>query len=136
MSFRHLFMGTLAICGSFAVAGFAAPTQDAMRAASAVQINAKYSSSLCLTKDADGNIISFHVNGVSPEDAGILLTRDISPLSTEYVIITGINKEGGASVYMLPTGVATAHVVESISQDLVNSGAISIQISKQQNGKA
>jgi hypothetical protein len=133
MSLKNLFIGTIAFCSSASI--FAGPTPDAMRAASAVQINSKYSSSVSLTKDQNGNIISFHVNGVSPEDAGILLAKDNSPLSTEFTVISGITKEGGISAYMLPSSVATAHVIESISKDLVNAGAVTIQITKQMNGK-
>ena len=133
MSLKNLFIGTLALCSS--VSGFASPTPDAMRAASAVQINSRYSSSISLTKDQNGNIISFHVNGVSPEDAGILLAKDNSPLSTEFTIISGVTREGGVSAYMLPSNVATAHVIESISRDLVNAGAVTIQITKQLTGK-
>lgn len=133
MSLKKLFIGTIAVFS--AVSGFASPTPDAMRAASAVQINTKYSSSVSLTRDQNGNIVSFHVNGVTPEDAGILLTKDPSPLTTEFTIVSGVTREGGVSAYMLPSNVATAHVIESISRDLVNYGAVSIQITKQLNGK-
>lgn len=134
MSLKNvLFIGTIMISSS--VFGFASQTPDAMRAAGAVQTNTKYSSSLSLTKDNNGNIISFHVNGIGAQDAGILLTKDTAPLSAEYTIITGVTKEGGVSSYMLPSSIATGHVVESISRDLVNAGAINIQISKQLNGR-
>lgn len=124
---------TVAIIGS--VAGFATPTPDSMRAALAVQLNSRLASSVTLTKDANSNIISFHVNGVSPSDAEILLTRDPSPLSTEFTTIVGVTKEGATCSYMLPTQVATANVVEQISKDLVNAGATNIQISKQLTGR-
>lgn len=127
--------GTLAIALCSTAAVFAAPTPDAMRAASAVQMNSKLASSVTLTKDADANIISFHVNGVSPADAEILLKKDPSPLSTEFTIISGVSKEGATSYYMLPSNVATAYVVEKISQDLVNAGATNLQITKHLTGK-
>lgn len=133
MLIRNLVIGALAICGS--ATAFAAPTADAMRAASAVQTNVKYSFSISLTRDADGNIVSFHVNGVNPDDASILLKREPSPLSSEYTIVTGINREGGTATFMLPSNIATAHVISSISQDLVNAGAVNIQITRQQSGK-
>jgi hypothetical protein len=135
MAMQNFLIGAIAL-GGYAVTGFASPSPDAMRAASAVQINTKYSSSVSLTRDPDGNIVSFHANGVSPTDAGILLTKDSSPLSTEFTIISGTTKEGGISTYMLPSNVATARVIESISQDLVNYGAISVQITKQISGRS
>ena len=133
MSLKYLLIAAVAVCSS--ATGFANQTPDAMRAAQAVQINTKYSSTIAMTKDANGNIVSFHVNGVGPSDAGILLTKEAAPLSTEYTVVSGINKEGGISAYMLPTNIATAHVVESISRDLVNAGALNIQISKQFSGR-
>jgi hypothetical protein len=132
---RALLIGTF-VCGSIAGFAEASPTPDAMRAAAAVQINTKYFSSITLTKDPEGNIISFHVNGVSPGDAKILLTKDSTPLSTEFTIVSGVTKEGGISIYMIPSSIATPLIVESISQDLVNAGAVSIQIQKQQTGRA
>ncbi len=125
----------IAIAVFASVSGFAAPTPDAMRAASAVQTNTKYSSCISLTRDASGNIVSFHVNGVCPEDVGTLLKKDTTPLTGEFTIISGINKDGAVSSYMLPSSIATAQVVESISRDLVNAGSVNIQITKQTNGK-
>lgn len=135
MSIKKLLVGTLAVAICSSVASFASITPDAMRGASAVQLNTKLAQSVTVTKDANDNIISFHVNGVSPSDTGILLTKDPSPLSTEFTIISGINKEGGISSYMLPTNIATPQIVEQISKDLVNAGAISISIVKQLTGK-
>ena len=123
----------LAICSS--VAGFATPTPDSMRAAAAVQQNAKLASSISVTRDANGNIISFHVNGVNPKDVDILLEKDSLPLSSEFTVINGSTKEGGSCCYMLPSNVATANVVESISKDLVNAGSVTLKITKQQTGK-
>lgn len=123
----------IAICSTNAV--FSTPTPEAMRAASAVQQNSKLASSVNLTRDADANIISFHVNGVDPADAEILIKQDAAPLSSEYTVITGKNKDGSSCCFMLPTPVATASVVESISKDLVNSGSTNIDISKQKTGK-
>lgn len=123
----------LATCG--ASAAFCASTQDAMRAASAVQQNSKLASSINLTKDADANIISFHVNGIPPEDVDILLKQEPSPLSSQYTVITGRNNDGSSCCFMLPTTVATAAVVESISSDLVNSGSTNIEITKQKTGR-
>ena len=133
MSLRNVFIGSLTLLSC--AAGFASPTSDAMRSAAAVQTNTKYSSILSLTKDADLNIISFHVNGVNPTDAEILLTKDPSPLSTEFTVVSGVTKEGWTSFYMLPTNIATPHIIESISRDLVNAGAISVQIAKQLTGR-
>ena len=113
---------------------YASSSPDSMRAATAVEKNTKYATCLTLTKDLNGNIISFHVNGVAPDDARILINKDAAPLTTEYTIIEGQTKEGGISTYMLPSNIATARVIESISQDLVNAGAVSIQITKQING--
>ena len=135
MSIKKLITCSLTIAMFSSVAGFATPTPDAMRAASAVQLNSKLASSVSLTRDANANIISFHVNGVSPSDAEILLKKEPTPLSTEYTIISGVTKEGATCCYMLPSNVATAQVVESISKDLVNAGAISLQITKQLTGK-
>lgn len=135
MSVKKILRGSLVIAIFSSVAGFASPNPEAMRAASAVQNNTKLASSITLTKDSDLNIIGFHVNGVSPTDADILLKKDPAPLSTEFTIILGENREGGSSTYMLPTNVATAHVVESISKDLVNAGAITLQITKQNTGR-
>lgn len=123
----------LATCG--ASAAFSASTQDAMRAASAVQQNSKLATSLNLTKDADANIISFHVNGIVPEDVEILLRQDPSPLSSQYTVITGRNNDGSSCCFMLPSNVATAAVVESISSDLVNAGSTNIEITKQKTGR-
>ena len=131
---KYMLIGALALCSS--ATSFASPSPDAMRAAQAVAVNTRYSSTISLTRDAAGNIVSFHVNGVNPADAGILLTKDAQPLSQEYTIVSGVTKEGGISAYMLPTSVATAHVVESISRDLVNAGAVNIQISRQLNGRS
>lgn len=133
MSLKKLCLGAIVFCSFVSVSGFAV---DAMRAATAVQTNTKYSPCLTLTRDQDRNIIGFHVNGINPEDAGILLTNDSAPLSTEFTIISGITPEGGLSAYMLPSNAATAHVVESLSRDLVNAGAVNIQIIRQSNGKA
>lgn len=135
MSFKNVLVGSLALAICTFASGSATPTSDAMRAAAAVQTGAKYSSCVTLTKDADGNIISFHVNGICPEDVGILLKKDNSPLTSEYTIVQGTTKEGTISTYMFPTNIATAQVVEAISKDLVNAGSISIQITKQANGK-
>lgn len=123
----------LATCS--ATAAFSTSTPDAMRAASAVQINSQLANSLNLTKDANDNIISFHVNGINPDDASTLLTQSSSPLSSEYTVITGKNRDGSSCCFMLPSPVATASVVESISRDLVNAGSTNIDISKQRTGK-
>lgn len=133
MSIKIFLLGSAALAICTSISGFATP--DAMRAATAVDLNTKWASSVNLTKDADANIISYHVNGVSPADAEILLKKDPAPLSTEFTIISGVNKEGTACTYMLPSNVATAFVVETISRDLVNSGATNLQISKQLTGK-
>ncbi len=133
MSLKNFLFGSLAMFST--AAGFASSTPDAMRAASAVQLNTKYASSITLSQDANANIISFHVNGVGAGDANILLTKNPSPLTTEYTIITGEAKEGGLTTYMLPSNIATAQVIESISKDLVNSGAINVQITKQLTGR-
>lgn len=130
MKFNKILIATLTVCSSVA---FAAPTNDAMRAAADAQVNAKYSSCLSLTKDEYDNVIGVHVNGLKPEDVNIFLTKSTNPLSTEFVTVTGLTKEGGASSYMLPANIATAQVIESISRDLVNSGVVSIQITKQKN---
>lgn len=135
MSIKNILAGSLAIALCSTVAGFATSTPDAMRAASAIQLNSKLASSVILTKDPNSNIISFHVNGVSPTDAEILLKRDPSALSTEFTIISGETKEGSTCCYMLPTDVATAHVVENISKDLVNAGATNLKITKQSTGR-
>lgn len=127
---------TLAIAlAAISATAFSTSTPDAMRAASAVQQNSQLSSSLNVTKDADSNVISFHVNGVKATDAQILLKQEPTPLSSEYTVITGKNRDGSSCCFMLPTSVATAGVVESISKDLVNSGSTSIDISKQKTGK-
>lgn len=123
----------LATCSTTAV--YSTPTPDAMRAASAVQQNNRLASSLNITKDADANIISFHVNGVKTDDAEILLKQDPAPLSSEFTIITGKNTDGSSCCFMLPSHVATASVVESISKDLVNAGSTNIDITKQKTGK-
>lgn len=133
MSLKKLCVGTLVIAVCTSVSGFATP--DAMRAANATQINSKLASSVTLTKDSDANIVSFHVNGVSPSDADILIRKDPSPLSTEFTIITGTTPEGCCSCYMLPTSIATAQVVEAVSKDLVNAGSTNLQITKQLTGK-
>lgn len=135
MSSKKFLAGSLAVAMLSTVTMFASPTQESMRAAASVQQNARIASSVHLTKDADSNIISFHVNGVQPSDAEILIRKDSAPLSTEFTIIKGVNEEGGTSYFMLPTTVATSLVVETISKDLVNAGSTSIQISKQTNGK-
>lgn len=132
---KKLFILVIAFATCNATAAFSTPTPDAMRAASAVQQNSQLSSSLNLTRDADDNIISFHVNGVNAEDAEILLNQDSSPLSSEYTVITGKNRDGGSCSFMLPSQVATALVVESISKDLVNAGSTNIDITKQKTGK-
>jgi hypothetical protein len=116
-------------------AGFANSTPESLRGASAIANNTKLASSISMTKDADENVISFHVNGINPSDAEILLTQRDAPLSTEFTLISGETSDGTCSCYMLPTNVATSHVVESISQNLVNSGAVSLQITKQTKGK-
>lgn len=135
MSITKKLTGTLAIALFSSVAAFATPTPDAMRGAAAIQLNAQLASSVSLTKDANANIISFHVNGVNPTDAEILIKKDATPLSTEFTVINGITKEGGTCCYMLPSNVATAQVVEAISKELVNAGATSLQITKQLTGK-
>jgi len=132
---KTIFTTTLAVALFNSVALFSTPTPDAMRAASAVQQNSQLASSINITKDADTNVISFHVNGVNPTDAEILLKQDSTPLSSEFTVVTGKNKDGGSCCYMLPTNVATAAVIESISKELVNSGSISINITKQKTGK-
>jgi len=123
------------VISSFATGFASSNSPDSMRAATAVQINTKYASCVSLSRDADGNIVSFHVNGVAPTDAGILLTKASAPLSTEYTIVSGVTKEGGISSFMLPSNVATARVIEAMSQDLVNAGAVSIQINRVLTGK-
>ena len=70
MKINKFLIVALTVCSSVA---FAAPTNDAMRAASDVHTNAKYSSCLSVTKDENGNLIGFHVNGVKPEDVAIFL---------------------------------------------------------------
>jgi hypothetical protein len=137
MSIKKLLLGSL----MFAVAGSAtcfatAASPDAMRGADAIAHNTKLASSISLTKDASSNIISFHVNGVNPSDAEILLMRTPSLLSTEFTLINGTTKEGTSTSYMLPTNVATSLIIEQISKDLVNAGAISIAITKQKTGEA
>ena len=136
MSIKKILAGSLALAICTSAAGFSAPTPDAMRGSTATQINSRLASSVSLTKDANANIISFHVNGVSPSDAQTLLAKSSSPLSSEFTVITGENREGASSTYMLPTDVATAQVVEGISRELVNGGAISLQITKQTTGKS
>lgn len=134
MLIRNLLIGAITLCAG--VSGLsAAHSADSMRGATAVQINTKYSSTVAMAKDHAGNIISFHVNGISPTDAGILLTHANSPLSTEFTVVSGVSKEGGIMAYMLPTNIATAHVIENISKDLVNAGSISVHITKQLTGK-
>lgn len=135
MKFKIL-IATLAI-GMISNVSFAEQASpDAMRGASAVQNNTKLASSITLTRDPSSNIISFHVNGINPSDAEILLMKTPNALSTEYTVIDGQTREGTSCCYMLPSNVATSHVVEGISKDLVNAGAISIQITKQSSGKA
>ena len=133
MSIKFFLTGSLILAASSTVSLFATP--EAMIAAAAIQTNARLASSVSLTKDADANIISFHVNGVLPSDAEILLKKDPSPLSTEFTVICGTDKKGTACSYMLPSHIATAYVIETISRDLVNSGATTLQISKQLTGK-
>jgi len=113
-----------------------AASPDSMRGASAIQQNTKLASSISLTRDGSSNIVGFHVNGVSPSDAEILLMKSPSPLSTEFTLINGTTKEGTSCCYMLPTNVATSIIVEQISKDLVNAGAISVQITKQKTGQS
>jgi hypothetical protein len=137
MTIKKFVAGLLVVAISGNVIGFAAQaTPDAMRGAAAIQHNTKLASSISLTKDASSNIISFHVNGINPADAEILLMKGTSPLSTEYTVIEGQTKEGTSCCYMLPTHVATSLVIEGISKDLVNAGSVSIQITKQSSGKA
>ena len=134
MTIKNFLLGALVMGSS--IAGYATSNNaDAMRAASAVQINTKYANCVTLTRDIDGNIVSFHVNGVTPTDAGILLMKAASPLSTEFTIVSGVTREGGISSFMLPSNIATARVVEAMSQDLVNAGAVSIQINRVLTGK-
>lgn len=133
MLMKKYFKGLLALVILNSATVLATP--DSMRAASSTQLNTKLASSITLTKDADANIIGYHVNGVSPSDAEILLKKDPSPLSTEYTTILGVTSEGSTCCYMLPTHVATANIVEGISKDLVNAGSTNIQISKQLTGK-
>lgn len=123
----------IATCSSSAV--YSTPTPDAMRAATAVQQNSQLASSVSLTRDSNANVISFHVNGVNAADAEILLKQDPNPLSSEYTVITGKNRDGSSCCFMLPSQVATAGVVESISKDLVNAGSTNIDITKQKTGK-
>lgn len=125
----------IAIATLAAATTFGASTPDAMRAASAVQQNSQLAASLNITKDANANTISFHVNGIHAEDADILLKQSPAPLSSEYTSITGINTDGSSCCFMLPSQIATAYVVESISKDLVNAGATGILINKQKTGK-
>lgn len=132
MSFIKVIIASLAICSSVSI--FASSNPDAMRAVSAADKNSKYSSCIALTRDANQNIVGFHVNGVTPSDARILITKDPAPLSTEFTLVSGQTSEGGITSYMLPSSIATAQVIEAISQDLVNGGAVSIQITKQLNG--
>lgn len=132
----NIFNLALVLATCSVTAAFSTPTPDAMRAANAVQQNSKLSSSLNVTKDANGKIVSYHVNGVNPDDADILLKQDTNPLSSEYTIITGKCSDGSSCCYMLPSPVATGAVVESISKDLVNAGSTNIDITKQKTGRA
>lgn len=135
MSIKKFLAGTLALAICSSVAGYASTTPEAMRAATAVMLNTKLASSVSLTKDNDDNIISFHVNGVNPTDADILLKRDSAPLSTEYTVVSGVTKEGSTYWFMIPSNIATASVIETISKDLVNAGSMSLKISKHNNGR-
>lgn len=124
----------LALCIN--VAGFANSTPESLRGAAAIDRNSKLAASISMTKDADENIISFHVNGINPSDAEILLSQSSQPLSTEFVLISGTTNDGTCSCYMIPTNVATSNIVETISKDLVNAGAITLHITKQTTGKS
>lgn len=136
MTIKKFFTGTLAIAIFSSIAGFADQSSpDAMRGASAIQHNTRLASSISLTRDANANIVGFHVNGINPADAEILLFKSPSPLSTEFTLINGVTKEGTSCCYMLPTNVATSLVVEGISKELVNAGAVNIQITKQNSGR-
>lgn len=126
---------SIALALTSSVAVFATPTPDAMRAASAVQQNSLLSTSINVTRDPDTNVVSFHVNGVNPTDAEILLKREASPLSSEYTVVTGKNRDGSTCCYMMPSNVATAQVIESVSKDLVNAGNTQIEITQQKTGR-
>jgi hypothetical protein len=132
---KKMFTLAMVLATCSATSAFSTPTPDAMRAASAVQRNSQLATSLNLTKDANANIVSFHVNGINPDDATTLLTQSPNPLSSEYTVITGKNRDGSSCCFMLPTSIATPSVVESISKDLVNAGAAIIDITKQRTGK-
>lgn len=134
MSTSKFLSRSLAVALCVTSFGFASQNPDAMRGANAVQVNSKLAQSLTLTKDAQNNTISLHVNGVNPKDAEILLKQEATPLSTEYTIITGQCREGTNCYYMIPTNVATPQVVEGISKELVNGGSIAIQITKTLTG--
>lgn len=137
MSIKKILTGSLIFAFASSSACFAtAASPDAMRGASAIQQNTKLASSISLTKDASSNIIGFHVNGVNSSDAEILLMKSSSPLSTEYTLINGTTKEGTSCCFMLPSNVATSQIVEQISKDLVNSGAVTISITKQNSGQS
>lgn len=135
MSIKKSFTGSLIVALVTSAAIFAAPTPDAMRSVAATDFNSKLPASVTMTRDADNNIISFHVNGVNPQDADILLKRDPARLSTEYTVISGGCKEGGTCSFMLPSNVATPQIVEALSKELVNAGSVNLQITKQTTGR-
>lgn len=123
----------IALCNSLSLAAY---VPDAMRGANAIHNNTMLNSSISLTTDPDGNIISFHVNGIDPKDAGILLSQDGAALSTEFTVVRGTCGDGTCCCYMMPSNVATPQVVQGISKELVNAGSINLSITKQETGKS
>lgn len=107
-----------------------------LRVHSAVLLNTKLNKSINIIRDENGDIISYYVNGISPKDAQILLTKSPASLSTEFTIISGVTKEGASCCYMLPSILANTFVTEAISLDLVNGGAVNIQIDTQSTGQS
>jgi hypothetical protein len=120
---------------SFNFTCFANFNPHSMRVHSAVLLNTKLTKSINLVRDENGDIISYYVNGIPPKDVQILLTKSASPLSTEYTIITGITKEGASCCFMLPSAIANPYTTEIISLDLVNGGAVNVQIATQSTGQ-
>jgi len=125
---------SLALCCNHEMS--AVESKNAVRAISAVQLNSKLNSSISVTKDENGNLVSYFANGISPKDAEALLLKNAIPLSSEFTIITGTTKEGASCCYMLPSQLASQYVTEIISMDLLNGGATNIQITTQSTGKS
>jgi hypothetical protein len=115
---------------------WAASTSIALRAVSAIQMNNKLANSICLIKDEHDNTVCYYVNGASPQDAEVLLMNKPRPLSTEFTIITGVTREGTSCSYMLPSKIASKYLMELISLDLLNGGAVNIQIATQSSGQS